>query len=175
MAKTTITWDSCVVIEAIQQEPSRYPALLPMIREAETGGLRIVISSASLSEILYLRWLSSQGIPQAEHERRIERWLENEWVTIRIADVGICQDAAHLRRTHRTDSRTLTSVDSIILSTALKTKSDALITYDDGKSEPRQLGLLQLHERVGSPPLRIVLPENWSMQDQLDLGLPTAK
>ncbi len=170
MAKQTVTWDSCIVVDAIQQEPIRYPTIEPMIRAAETGELRVVISTASLAEVFYLGWLSrEQGMSQADQNNLIEKWLDQDWITKRNADFGICTGAADLRRQHNTAQKQFTSIDAIILSTTLSTKSDALITNDDGRSDNTQLGLLQLHERVGNPPLRIVRPEEWSVQSEMNL------
>lgn len=171
MAKQTVTWDSCIVMDAIQREPARYPTIEPMIRAAEAGELRVVMSTASLAEVFYLGWLSrEQGMSQADQNNLIAKWLSQEWIIKRNADVGVCIGAAELRRQHNTTEKQFTSIDAIILSTALTSKSDALITYDEGRSDNTQLGLLTLHERVGNPPLRIVPPEEWSMQPELDLS-----
>ena len=104
---------------------------------------------------------------QADQNNLIDQWLANDWITKRVADIGVCSGAADLRRQHNTTDKQFTSIDAIILSTALTTKSDSLITYDDGKSDKRQIGLLQLNERVGNPSLRIVRPNEWSIQSEM--------
>ena len=145
MAKEIVAWDSCIIIDAIQQETNRYPSIFPMIRKAEAGDLLIVISMASISEVLYLRELTAKGLSEEEQNNLIEKWFDSSYIVKRAVDFGVGKKAAELRR----QFQTLTPVDSMILATAVLVEADVLVTYDDGGSGD-SIGLLELNGKIGA-------------------------
>lgn len=156
-----IAWDSCIIIDAIQKHPEKYPDIQQMIIKAEAGELSIVISSISLAEVRYCKELNAQGVTQNNQDKLISRWFDNSYVIKRVADVGICGLAASLGRQYPDN---LTPLDSIILSTAIDRKAKTLVTYDDNNGRG---GLLALDGQVGNPPLRIKRPEDWAIQPEI--------
>ena len=163
MDKEVVAWDSCIVIDAIQKEASRYPEISPMLRKAEADNLLIVLSTASIAEILYLKELSAKGISQEDQNDMIQKWLDNPYIVKRAADLEVCTKAAEIRRVHGS----ITPVDSIILSTAVLHNVDALVTYDGSGKDGR---LLQLNEKIDG--LKIIEPGDSSGQAEMPLDNP---
>ena len=156
MAKRRIAWDSCIIIDAIQKEPRRYPSISPMVTKAESDDLQIVVSTASVAEVLYLKALSAEGMSQEDQNDLIEKWFDNHYLIKQNADFGTCRAAADLRRRFK-----LTPVDSIILATATVAEVEALITYD-GQSKPDTVSLLGLNGELGRDGPRIERPEKYT-------------
>ncbi len=97
-----------------------------MVRKAEKDDLFIIVSMASIAEVMYLDEFTSKGMSQKDQNDLIEKWFDNGYLIKRNVDFGVGKEAASLRRTFNG----LTPVDSIILATAMMNKADALITYD---------------------------------------------
>ena len=159
MPKEIIAWDSSVIIDAIQNHPTRYADIQPMIRRAEADDLLIVVSTASIAEVIYLRELSANGMTQEDQNDLIQKWLDNSYLIKRVADLEVCTKAAEIRRAHDK----VTPVDSIIVATAALSGVDALVTYDGIGDD---VGLLQLNDKING--LRIVEPGNYSIQHELN-------
>ncbi len=156
-----IAWDSCIIIDAIQRDSGRYPHIKPMVSRAEVNDIFILVSTTSIAEVRYCKEFVAQGMTQDNQDEIISRWFDNSYVVKRNADFGICELAAKLGRQYKDSG--ITPLDSIILATALDRKAGTLVTYDDK--------LHNLDGEVGSPALRIKLPEDYSPQDQQLLSL----
>lgn len=165
MAETILAWDSCIVIDAVQQEPERWPTIQPMVNQAEAGELQIVVSTATIAEVQYLRFLSDQGLSQEAQDDLIERWFDNEYIVKRNADRGVCRLAAELARQHAQKGKPVSPIDSIILATAILAEAEVLVTIDSGDS--KRVGLLELDGKVGDPGLRIKTPDQYTIQPGL--------
>ena len=164
MAKEVVAWDSCIIIDAISKTPDKYSAIVPMLLRAESGDLRIVISMASVSEVLYVRGLVTQKMRQEDPNDLIRRWFNNEYLALRNVDFGVGLKSAELRRHHRG----LTPVDSIILATAFVTGVTTLVTYDRNDKQGK-IGLLNLDKKLGPNAPRICRPEEYTINPQLPL------
>lgn len=164
MTKEIVAWDSCIIIDAIAKTPDRYPAIAPMIRRAESEELSIVVSSASVAEVLYLPGFQAVGKTQEEQNDLIEKWFDNSYLVKRNVDFGVGLKAAELRR----QFQGLTPVDSIILATALLHEADTLVTYDE-TDEGGKVGLLKLQGKLRNSSLRIAKPENYSPQTEIPI------
>ena len=162
MAKEAIVWDSCIIIDAIQQTAGRYQFIEPMLTRAMEGNLKIVISAASIMEVLYLRDFAAQGMDQLEQDDIIRRWLDNSFIIKRTVDIPISLEARTLRVAHQG----LTQTDALILATAVVYKVDTLVTYD-GNTVGGRVSLLGLDGQIGAPPLRIKTPDDFSRQAEL--------
>ncbi len=158
MAKEIIALDSCVIIDAIQKEPARYPSIEPIIRKAEANELIILVSTASIAEVMYCKELVAKGLTQEQQDDLIGKWFETSYLIKRAADFGVCTKAAQLGRLHNT-----TPLDSIILATAVLNEADTLVTYD---GENSGIGLLGLDGRIEGG-LRIMLPEKCLNQSEI--------
>ena len=164
MAKEVVAWDSCIIIDAISKNPDKYSSILPMVLRAESGDLQIVVSMASVAEVMYLRGLVAQNIRQEDQNDLIRRWFENEYLALRNVDFGVGLKSAELRRHHRG----LTPVDSIILATAILNEVTTLVTYDYSDKQGT-IGLLKLDQKLGSNAPRICRPEEYTIAPQLAL------
>jgi len=162
-----VLWDSCIVIDAIQQQEDIYIHLQPMIRKAEAGELFIVVSSVTVAEVTYCKELSAKGVSQEEQNEIIQQWMNQDYIVRRIADFGICRSAAMLAREFSVPGKSLSPIDSIVLATAIKNNVDALITLDDGKGKKsgKSIGLLELDQRAGGDrKTRIMHPATYVQQ-----------
>lgn len=162
-----IAWDSCIIIDAIQKNPTVYPHLQPIIRQAEAGQLKIVVSTISITEVKYLRELSANGLSQEEQNGLIEAWFNEPYVIKRNADYATCKEAASLAQLAASTKRNLKTADSIVLATAIRAGVSTLLTLDDGNDS--SVGLLELDGRFGTPALQIRRPDQ--MAGQMELGI----
>lgn len=69
MDKELVAWDSCIIIDAIQRTKGRYSAIQPMVRKAESADLSIIVSMASIAEVMYLREFAVAGMSQVCRRR----------------------------------------------------------------------------------------------------------
>ncbi len=160
-----MAWDSCIIIDAIQRKEGRYSAIQPMVRKAENAGLFIIVSMASIAEVMYLREFAAAGMSQKDQNDLIEKWFDNKYLIKRNVDFGVGKEAASLRRRFKG----LTPVDSIILATAIVNKADTLITYD-ANNEGGRVALLDLDGKLGNSDTRISLPEDYTRELEFDFG-----
>ena len=164
MAKEVVAWDSCIIIDAISKNPGKYSSIVPMLLRAESGELQIVVSMASVSEVMYIDGLVAQNMRQEDQNDLIRRWFENEYVVPRNVDFGVGLKSAELRRHHKG----LTPVDSIILATAILNEVTTLVTYDHNDKHG-EIGLLKLDRKLGANAPRICRPEEYTITPQLEL------
>lgn len=167
MASTAlvIAWDTSVLIDVIQKTPGKWEGLAPMLNLAITGDVKIVISTVSVAECYYLKYLASTGMSQPDQNNLIEKWLENPYLVKRAADFGTCRIAAEIGRL---TNGGLTPNDAIIAATAVRHEAGALITYDDtaGTSLLKQDGKIPTK---GGGSLRICTPEGWTKDNSPQL------
>lgn len=163
MPDALVSWDSCIIIDAIQKTADRWPSIAPMLNLARNGDLKIVMSTICVAEAHFLRDFARQGMSQLEQNEAIERWLEHSYLVKRAADFGTCKIAAEICRQAR-----LTPPDAIIVATALRHQTPSLITYDDKRGESL-LKQDQRFELTGNRRLRICTPESWNKINTSDI------
>lgn len=147
----SVVWDACVLIDAIQKDPEHYPAIQPFLDDAEKGKLLIVLSEVTVGEVVKLDNLAAQGMSLEEQERLIRDWLINPYVVRKIFHRGITDMATRICRLH-----TLKDVgDRAVMATALFYRVPLIHTYD---GEGRKGQLLKLDGKLGTPPIRIMVP-----------------
>lgn len=140
-----VYWDACVFIARIRREPGRIDLLEELTDLAVNGGLLIVTSTIVRAEVIKGADLTQTTDEQLE---QILEFFENPGIEVRQFNWFLSGDAARLRKKHGLDT-----VDAIHLATALE--HDAITemhTYDGD--------LLDLNEKVGNPPLRIIPPKH---------------
>ena len=164
-----VAWDSCIIIDAICKDKDIYPHLDPVLRRAENGELLILVSTLSIAEVKYLRPFSSD-LSQEDQNELIRAWFANEYVVARNADFNICNIASEIGQhaSQYVQGKNLTTIDSVILATAVANEAGALITRDNGNN--KQIGLLELDRKFGNPGLPIVRPDNMPGQVELTLS-----
>jgi predicted nucleic acid-binding protein len=149
-----VYWDSCVYIDCIQQEPSRYPELSVILNEAQSGKVILVASALVIAEVVKLK-CSSEPLP--DQVKRIHEFLENDFIEVKSVDRGIAESAAELCREHSG----LKPHDAIHLATAIRWKCQCLQTYDGEKRSPKKTGkyMLDFDGKIGWPALSIHIPK----------------
>ena len=165
MTRSVISWDSCILIDAIQRTATRWPSIAPMLNLTKKGELKIVLSTLCVAEAYFLRESSDLGVPQAAQNELIERWLEHSFLIKRAADFGTCKIAAELCR--HTQGK-LKPPDAIIVATALRHNASALITFDD-KAGESLLKQDQQFDLPGNRKLRICTPGTWARENASEL------
>lgn len=165
MPDQVISWDTCVLLDAIQKTEKRYDAIAPMINLGLKGDLKIVLSAMAYAECYFLRGLAAQGLGQPEQNDLIERWLENAYLVKRAVDFGTSKIAGEICRQFK--GKILPS-DAVIAATAIRHGAATLITYDDtaGKSLLACDGLIK---RLDGGTLRICRPESWNADNSPQL------
>lgn len=150
-----VCWDTCIVLDALQKVPGpRYEAVKEQITDAERGMLRIVISAVTLAEAYYVK-----DIDREEGDRRLESFFDNEYVDVYNVDDAVAVAARKIMRDHQDPPGTpeLSLPDAVILATACRAGASILFTRD-GQGKNNRKPLLHFNERVGSPPVRVVMP-----------------
>jgi predicted nucleic acid-binding protein len=146
-----IVWDACVVIDAIQKTPGRFDLIAPFIADAERGKLLIVLSESTVAEIVHLPRLDGGSATLDQQAEKIKQWLKNPYIVRRPVHPGISELAVDIGRKYGIKRAT----DSIVIATAIFDSIDTVHTFDGSGGKP---GLIQLDGRIGTPPLRICVP-----------------
>ena len=147
-----IYWDSCVFIDAIQQEPGRWATLSAILKDAEDGKIVLVASVLVCAEVAKL---SKSTAPLEDQVRRIAEFFENDYIELRDVTEEIAAEAAEIVRDHN-----VRPMDALHLSTVLFTPCRIFHTYD-GTSRNKQRTkayLLDLNGQLGRPRLKIIEP-----------------
>jgi len=144
----SVSWDSCVFIDLLQQTAGRYDACEEIRKRAEDGELTIVTSAITLVEVCKL---PSSELTDKEQFQKITDFFENPYIAIRAVDRIIGNRARELTQTHG-----LHPMDAIHVATALEMAVEVLYTYDAVKGKRK--GLLGHNLKIGQPPLKIEEP-----------------
>jgi predicted nucleic acid-binding protein len=115
-------WDSCVFISAIERTPGRIQIIDSLREHASLGKVLIVTSSIIMTEVIKF---VPQGKTLEFEMQQISDYLENPWITRRVADNVITTKAGYIRRQFN-----LKLADAIHLATAWHYEVDQLHTYD---------------------------------------------
>jgi predicted nucleic acid-binding protein len=164
-----VYWDSCVYIDCIQEEPSRYPELRKVISEAEGGKIVLVASTAVIAEVVKLK---QSADPLQQQVAKIHDFFENDYLEFKAVDRSTADDAANLCRLHG-----LRPMDAIHVATALRWECRFFQTYDgyaatNATTKTGRPYLLAMDGQIGQPrPLTIELPCAHFTQPTLGLNL----
>ena len=150
-----VVWDSCVVIDAIQATPERWERIEPFAKEAEAGRLQIVISEVNVAEILHLKRLGDGGMTIENQVALIRQWLMNPYIVRRPVHRGISELAAEIGRKYGVKG----AADCIVVATAIDEGIEIIHSFDGDRDKTSHRKLLNFDGRIGSPPLRITVPD----------------
>ena len=151
-ATVRLCWDSCVIIDLLQQTPDRYPVLRAILADAEEGHTAIVVSALARAELV-----KEEG--PCTHDA-IDRFFSSDCVHIRNVDRFIATHAASIAERHG-----IKPPDAIHVATAIRHRCRSLQTYDGSGSKPRKHHLLIHDKKIGSPALRIELPRTYKQRE----------
>ena len=150
-----IYWDSCAFIKCIsnlsdnesikaRENCKRY------LQDAMDGKVEIYTSAFTITEVRNIESNNVKPIPDDVKQKIVDLWSEPY---IKIVPVDIAR-AEHARELVWQYSW-LSNEDAIQIASALYARVDELHTYD-GVSKK---GMLSLDQKLGNPPLRIVIPQ----------------
>jgi predicted nucleic acid-binding protein len=136
-------WDTNCFLGVLNEEPEKLSACKAVIREAESGNLRIVTSALTLTEVL---WPKGSRLPlPASDAEQVQKLFLHEWITVYDLDRALAERAREVVWNHEVRIQ-----DSIHVATAIDADVDQFDTYD--------LQLIGLSGKVGDPPLVIGKP-----------------
>lgn len=147
-----IGWDSCVILDFLDQRPDRYPFILPIAKDAFDKKIVIVVSMLAIAETLHL----STAPP--DQEKTISDFFDSPFVHREAPSQFICELARDIRRAHPVDG-----ADSIHLATAAFTNTPFFLTTD-GTARKKKKPLLPLDwkiELMNGQRLRIMSPKDY--------------
>lgn len=146
---TRVYWDSNVYISLIEETPGRIDVLRAIHQQAERGEIVFVASAFVIAEVTKINRVDKSVASQV---KMIQDYFENPFISIRSLDRKTAEWAAEISR----DFPDIRPPDAVHVATALRWKCNCLHTYDGEAGGPTKL--LAYNGRIGSPPLRIVLP-----------------
>ena len=137
-------WDSSVIIGYLGGQDDLAQTCNDIIDYAETGGVRIYVSTLAMAEVAYL-----QGLGDQDSEEKIREFFGREYVLSVNVDPRVAEIARELVRKRR-DVQVLKPPDAIHLATAIQWNIPVLESTDPD--------LIRLDGIEGSPPITIRLP-----------------
>lgn len=153
-----IGWDSCVILDFLDQKAGRYEYVKPIAEEAKKGKLKIVVSMLAVAEVLHL------GSAPPDEQKVISDFFESPFVHREAAGLFVCEIARDIRRNHPVDG-----ADSIHLASAVITNTPILLTTD-GTGKKKKKPLLPLDGKIklaNGNPLKIMTPKDYDQMQNL--------
>lgn len=148
-----IAWDSTVIIDCLQKKVGRYEWVEPLIKEAESDGLMIVVSALALAEAFRV-----DGQPATDDLQIIESFFDRPYIYPESATTHIGKIARDLRRDYGIDG-----IDAMHVATAIGTGCEFFLT-NDGEARKKKTPLLPLDGKIpidGSRFLRVMTPKQY--------------
>ena len=149
-------WDSCLFLAYLQNKPEErdmVEVISALLRRAETGDAMIVVSALLLAEIR----------PLYAYDPNHAAVLWDLFHTNRpyVKLVSLSPRIGELAATIGAEYNAITSPDAVHIATAWSEKVNVMLTLDDSPDKERRRSgqLLYYDEKIGTPPLKIVLPE----------------
>jgi predicted nucleic acid-binding protein len=145
MATVFRYWDSAAFLGWLNREDGRANLCAPVIKAAQRGDVRIVTSSLTIAEVLWIRGRAK--LPKAMHDE-INKFFRHRWILIRELDRTIAERARELVWTNAG----VKPQDAVHLATAIAgdVEYDQFDTFD--------VDLFSLSGKIGDPPLKIGEP-----------------
>lgn len=144
-------WDSDVLIHAIQRTPEHIAEIEPLINEAESGNLQILLSTFSLMEVY--KDLDGENAMSKDDDELIVSFFENPFFIFKDLTYPIALSARQISREFGVKPK-----DAVHVATALYYKIPIFFSYDER--------LLNKTGKIGNPALEIVKPF-WKGQPEL--------
>lgn len=135
-------WDACAFLGWLRGEEDKAPTCRAVISEAQAGRVRIVTSTLTLPEVL---WLKGKDPVAVQHRERIRAFFRHEWIVLIHLDRAIGELAQEVVWEHGIRPK-----DAVHVATALKAGVEQLDTFDQG--------LQRASGTLGHPPLSIGVP-----------------
>jgi predicted nucleic acid-binding protein len=121
-SKQKVFWDSCVIIDYLQQDRNKIDILREYTTKGENGVLEIIVSSFAMVEVAKLPEL---GLPDAEVEEAIEKFFGNPYIVRRAVDARVAKKAREIMRLARVKGK-----DAVHIATAALAGVSVAHSYD---------------------------------------------
>ena len=149
-------WDSCLFLAYLQNKPEErdmVETISALLRRAEAGDTMIVVSTLLLAEIRPLYPYD------ANHSEVLWDLFHTNRPYLKL--VSLSPRIGELAATIGGDYNAITSPDAVHIATAWSEKVNVMLTLDGSPDKERRRSgqLLYYDEKIGKPPLKIVLPE----------------
>ena len=138
-----IYWDSNVFIDGLQRTAGRFEHISRIEDDARAEKLKIVTSAFTIAEVVK----TGMDLLPEEDERKVRAYFAYPFVSVSPVDRVVGKIAAEVVRTHG-----LKPPDAIHVATALRSRAEALCTYDSKR-------LLPLDRQIKG--LRIFRPDDY--------------
>ncbi len=150
MAKDSklIYLDSCVVLDSLIKDPDFYNHVEPIIKDAEAGNLKIVLSVLARAEIIKVKTSEKEKTTLSDEDATalIESFFRQEFVTVHAVNARTATEAGKLRKRFPLDTP-----DAIHLATAIEAKAQAFITRDgDNKGKRKKTKILSCKKQLAN-------------------------
>jgi predicted nucleic acid-binding protein len=135
----------------MNEDPTRSEIIRQLVRDAQNGESRIVISTLVLAEVK----------PSSTHETEARRVIEDLFATHRpyLRIYALTRRIALLARDIGVQCPRLSGADCVHVATAIHAQADVMLTYDGHSNLPLNPKWLLFYDRkIGDPPLRIEVP-----------------
>ena len=96
-------WDSNAFLGWLAEEPDKIDYCRPVIEAAEAGKVRILTSTLTIAEVL---WIRGRDRIRADSAAKVEAFCRHQWTVVRELDRFIAEDARALVWNHNVKSRT---------------------------------------------------------------------
>jgi len=147
-----VGWDSCIIIEFLQGSGPQYASIRRVIQSAEMGLLRIAVANMASVEVLRVGDQADSATAEV-----IEDFFAKPYVVLHMLDHEIATLARDIRRRNRH----VGAADAVHLATSLWMGAGAFLTTDKGGKATPKASLLALDGLLGTPPLRIMTPDDY--------------
>jgi predicted nucleic acid-binding protein len=175
----TQCWDSTVFISLLTgQDEERVKVIRGLLDHHAKRKFQIVLSTFAIAEVRDFRATGAQGpAPGAEGSEatvQLDQAERERVATLFASDVlvyrALTDRTALLAAEIGNQYPSLLPGDCVHIATALEAKADVLFTYDGAGQRRRPNEMLRYDRKIGSPPLRIMLPFDPWPEHQLALA-----
>jgi predicted nucleic acid-binding protein len=143
-----VYWDSCVIIDWLENtHPERIALIEPVVRAARDGHVLIVTSAWSMTEVVRLK-----GEPLTDiDEQLIVEFFKEPYIELRTVDRTIATIARQICRQKLESGKGLKPPDAVHVATAVHLHIDTFHTFDVDTLQPFSC-------KYGTPPVEIGPP-----------------
>ncbi|MBD0348716.1 MAG: type II toxin-antitoxin system VapC family toxin [Thermoleophilia bacterium] len=146
-------WDTVCFLGVLNAEPDKLSACRAVIAEAERGNVRVVTSALTIAEVLW-----PKGSPLSlgrDKLRRVQTFMQHEWIAVRDVDRTVAEEARELVWDHNVRPK-----DAIHVATALDAGVEQFDTFDgDLIALSGQIGKSAARHRAAQPAGAAVLTD----------------
>jgi predicted nucleic acid-binding protein len=125
-------WDACVILEYLNQSPSRAPDVNALLDSADKGEIQIFTSTLSIAEVAFAAEDRNAGALSKETEDKIDKlWAIGSPIQLVEFHRIIAEDARDISRSAMAQGiGGMGSVDKMHLATAMRIEADEVHTYE---------------------------------------------